>query len=70
MAAAHVAGVAAMVIASGVLGSNPVARRGRMPAEGDGPQRPSELGQLYDPQPVRSGLIDAAAAVSARAPGC
>ena len=40
MAAAHVSGVAAMVIASGVLGAHPSPAAVECQLEGDGPPRP------------------------------
>ena len=68
MAAAHVSGVAALVIGSHVVGSSPTAVECQLEAtarHGD-----SQLGQPYDPRLFGAGLIDAAAAVTARAPGC
>jgi serine protease len=68
MAAAHVSGVAAMVIASHVVGSSPNAVECQI--EGTARRGDNELGQPYDPRLFGAGLIDAAAAVRARAPGC
>ena len=68
MAAAHVSGVAAMVIASRVVGRSPTAVECQL--EGTARHNDSELGQPYDPRLFGAGLIDAAAAVRARAPGC
>jgi serine protease len=68
MAAAHVSGVAAMVIASGVVGSSPTAVECQL--KGTARHTDAQLGQPYDPRLFGAGLIDAAAAVKARAPGC
>ena len=68
MAAAHVSGVAAMVIASRVVGSSPTAVACQL--EGTARHTDSQLGQPYDPRLFGAGLVDAAAAVRARAPGC
>ena len=68
MAAAHVSGVAAMVIASRVVNSSPTAVECQL--EGTARHTDSQLGQPYDPRLFGAGLIDAAAAVRARAPGC
>ena len=68
MAAAHVSGVAAMVIASSIVGKSPAAVECQL--EGTARRSDSELGQSYDPRLFGAGLIDAAAAVRARAPGC
>jgi serine protease len=68
MAAAHVSGVAAMVIASRVVGSSPTAVECQL--EATARRSDSELGQPYDPRLFGAGLLDAAAAVRARAPGC
>ena len=68
MAAAHVSGVAAMVIASRVVGSSPTAVECQL--EGTARHTDSQLGQPYDPRLFGAGLIDAAGAVRARAPGC
>lgn len=70
MAASHVSGVAAMVIASGVLGRRP--SRGAIECQLEGTAR-TELGQPgqpYDPRLFGAGLLDAAAAVASRAPAC
>jgi serine protease len=68
MASAHAAGVAAMVVGSGVLGKNPspVAVECQLKATA----RTADLGQPYDARMFGAGLIDARAAVSARAAGC
>jgi serine protease len=68
MAAAHVSGVAAMIIASHVVGSSPTAVECQL--EGTARRTDSQLGQPYDPRLFGAGLIDAAAAVKARAAGC
>jgi serine protease len=68
MAAAHVSGVAAMVIASHIVGSSPAAVECQL--EGTARHSDNELGQPYDPRLFGAGLLDAAAAVRARAPGC
>jgi serine protease len=68
MAAAHVSGVAAMVIASGVVGSSPTAVECQL--KGTARHTDAQLGQPYDPRLFGAGLIDGAAAVTARAPGC
>jgi serine protease len=68
MAAAHASGVAAMVIASGVVGSSPTAVGCQL--AGTARRTDAQLGQPYDPRLFGAGLIDAAAAVTARAPGC
>ncbi len=68
MAAAHVSGVAAMVIASGVVGNSPTAVECQL--EATARHTDSQLGQPYDPRLFGAGLVDAAAAVKARAPGC
>ena len=68
MAAAAVSGVAAMVIASGVVGSSPTAVECQL--EHTARHDDSQLGQPYDPRLFGAGLVDAAAAVRARAAGC
>ena len=68
MAAAHVSGVAALVIASHVVGSSPAAVECQL--EASARHSDSQLGQPYDPRLFGAGLVDAAAAVRARAPGC
>ena len=68
MAAAHVSGVAAMVIASRVVGSSPRAVECQL--EATARHSDTQLGQPYDPRLFGAGLVDAAAAVRARAPGC
>ena len=68
MAAAHVSGVAALVIGSHIVGSSPVAVECQL--EATARHSDSQLGQPYDPRLFGAGLVDAAAAVSARAPGC
>jgi hypothetical protein len=70
MAAAHVSGVAAMVIASGVVGQSPDPVTVECQLRGTARTAPEQLPQAYDPRTFGAGLIDAAAAVSARAPGC
>ena len=68
MAAAHVSGVAAMVIASHVVGSSPRAVECQL--EGTARHTDAQLGQPYDSRLFGAGLIDAASAVRAKAPGC
>jgi serine protease len=68
MAAAHVSGVAALVIASKVVGSSPAAVECQL--EGSARRSDTQLGQPYDPRLFGAGLLDAAAAVRARAAGC
>jgi serine protease len=68
MAAAHVSGVAALVIGSHVVGSSPGTVECQL--EGSARHSDSQLGQPYDPRLFGAGLVDAAAAVNARAPGC
>ncbi|MBA2545616.1 MAG: S8 family serine peptidase, partial [Solirubrobacterales bacterium] len=68
MAAAHAAGVAAMVIASKVVGRNP--SPATVECQLKATARTTDLGQLYDPRLFGAGLIDAGAAVLSRAPGC
>jgi serine protease len=68
MAAAHVSGVAALVIGSHLVGSSPAAVECQL--EGTARRTDSQLGQPYDPRLFGAGLVDAAAAVTARAPGC
>jgi serine protease len=70
MAAAHVSGVAAMVVASGVVGQNPGPVTVECQLRGTARTSPDQLPQAYDPRTFGGGLVDAAAAVSARAPGC
>ena len=68
MAAAHVSGVAALVIGSHLVGSSPTAVECQL--EATARHSDSQLGQPYDPRLFGAGLVDAAAAVTARAPGC
>jgi serine protease len=68
MAAAHVSGVAALVIGSHVVGSSPAAVECQL--EATARHTDTQLGQPYDPRLFGAGLVDAAAAVKARAPGC
>jgi serine protease len=70
MAAAHVSGVAAMVIASRVLGRHPSPAAIECQLEATARRLPGQFGQDYDPRLFGAGLVDAAAAVSARAAGC
>jgi serine protease len=70
MASAHVSGVAAMVIASGVLGRNPSPAAIECQLKATARHDSAQLGQTYDPRLFGAGLVDAAAAVTARAPGC
>jgi serine protease len=68
MAAAHVSGVAALVIASKVVGRSPAAVECQL--EASARRSDTQLGQPYDPRLFGAGLLDAAAAVRARAAGC
>jgi serine protease len=68
MAAAHVSGVAAMVIAGRVVGRKPTAVECQL--EATARHADTQLGQPYDPRLFGAGLLDAAAAVRARAAGC
>jgi serine protease len=68
MAAAHVSGVAALVIGSHLVGSSPRAVVCQL--EATARHSDSQLGQPYDPRLFGAGLVDAAAAVRTRAPGC
>ena len=68
MAAAHVSGVAALVIGSRLVGSSP--RSVECQLEASARHSDSQLAQPYDPRLFGAGLLDAAAAVRARAPGC
>jgi len=68
MAAAHVSGVAAMVIASHLVGRSPVTVECQL--EATARHSDSQLGQPYDQRLFGAGLVDAAAAVRAKAPGC
>jgi serine protease len=70
MAVAHVSGVAAMVIASGVLGGHPSPAAVECQLEATARRDSAQIGQTYDPRLFGAGLLDAAAAVTARAPGC
>jgi serine protease len=68
MAAAHVSGVAAMVIASNVVGHSPTAVECQI--EATARHTDAQLGQPYDQRLFGAGLVDAAAAVRSRAPSC
>jgi serine protease len=68
MAAAHVSGVAALVVGSRLVGSSPTAVECQL--EATARHSDSQLGQPYDARLFGAGLVDAAAAVRARAPGC
>jgi serine protease len=70
MAAAHVSGVAAMVISSRVLGRHPSRAAVECQLERTARDTDSELGQPYDRRLFGAGLVDAAAAVASRASGC
>lgn len=70
MAAAHASGVAALVISSRVLGSKPSPTAIECQMESTARNSTTELGEAYDPNLFGAGLIDAAAAVRSRAPGC
>jgi serine protease len=64
MSAPHVSGVAAMVVASGVLGANP--SPDRIECQLELTARTTNLGQPYDSNLFGAGLLDAGAAVSTR----
>ena len=64
MAAAHVSGVAAMTVASRVLGKNPSPAAVECQLERTARNGAGELGQPYDPMLFGAGLVDAAAAVA------
>jgi serine protease len=68
MAAAHVSGVAALVIGSRVVGKTPAAVECQL--EASARRTDGQLGQPYDPRLFGAGLVDAADAVRARAVGC
>lgn len=68
MAAPHVSGVAALVISSGVLGSDPTPNE--LACQIKQTARRKGLGQKYSSYLFGAGLLDATAAVSDRAPGC
>lgn len=68
MAAPHVSGVAALVISSGVLGSDPTPKQ--LACQIEQTSRRKGLGQKYSSFLFGAGLLDAAAAVKSRAPGC
>jgi serine protease len=68
MATAHVSAVAAMVIASRVVGRS--AARVECQLLATARRGSGQLGQPYDPLLFGAGLLDAAAAVTAPAPGC
>ncbi len=68
MAAAHVSGVAALVIGSHLVGRSPTAVECQL--ERTARHGAGQLGQPYDPRLFGAGLVDAAAAVRAPAPGC
>lgn len=69
MASAHASGAAAMVVASKVLGRHPKPAAVECQLEATA-RHGTDLGQAYDPRLFGAGLIDAGAAVTARAPGC
>ena len=70
MAAAHVSGVAALVVASRVLGGDPSPSQVECQLRATARRGAAQLGQPYDPRLFGSGLVDAADAVRARAAGC
>jgi serine protease len=70
MAAAHVSGVATMIVASKVLGRNPKPRAIECQLKATARNTSETLGQPYDARLFGAGLVDAAAAVTTRAPGC
>jgi serine protease len=70
MAAAHVSGVAAMIVGSRVLGKDPKPAAIECQLEATARRSAGQLGQDYDSVLFGAGLVDAAAAVAGRAPGC
>jgi serine protease len=70
MASAHVSGVAALVIASGVLGPHPSPLAVECQLEATARRDSAQIGQTYDARLFGAGLLDARAAVTARGPGC
>jgi serine protease len=70
MATAHVSGVAAMIVASKVLGRNPSPAAIECQLKATARRASGQLGQEYDARLFGAGLVDAAAAVTSRAPGC
>jgi serine protease len=70
MATAHVSGVAAMVVVSRVLGPNPSPAAIECQLKATARHANEQLGQPYDARLFGAGLVDAAAAVTSRAPGC
>ncbi|MGZ5338846.1 MAG: S8 family serine peptidase [Thermoleophilaceae bacterium] len=63
MSAAHVSGVAAMVLASGVLGADP--SPDRLECQLKATARTTNLGEPFDPLAFGAGLLDAGRAVTA-----
>jgi len=59
-----------MVIASRVLGGHPSPGAIECQLKATARHDSTQLGQTYDPRLFGAGLVDAAAAVTARAPGC
>jgi len=59
-----------MVVASKVLGKHPKPAAIQCQLKATARKTDSELGQPYDPTFFGAGLVDAAAAVASRAPGC
>ena len=70
MSAAHVSGVAAMVVASKVLGRDPSPGAIECQLRATARKTSLTLGQSYDPRLFGDGLVDARAAVTTRAAGC
>ncbi len=70
MASAHVSGVAAMVVASKVMGRNPKPAAVECQLEATARRGSGQLGQDYDARLFGAGLVDPVAAVSSRAAGC
>lgn len=68
MASPHVAGVAALIISSGILGDNPTPNE--IACQIKETARRKGLGQKYSEYTFGAGLLDAASAVRVRAPGC
>ena len=68
MAAPHVSGVAALVISSGVFGDDPTPNQ--IACQIKQTARRKGLGQKYSSYLFGAGLLDAASAVTERAPGC
>lgn len=70
MATAHASGVAAMVIASRVVGKRPSRDAVECQLKATARHGDAQLGQPFDSDLFGAGLIDAGAAVNGRASGC